>query len=98
MPTVTRSNLAELIAAGPYAWPGGYPLLWVMADGGQLCARCVERESKLVAAALTEPGTDPQWEPVAVDPYYEGPPVACDHCGQLTESAYGDPDAEGGAA
>ena len=63
---------------------GGYPLLYITADSGTLCAKCA-----------TEQATrhDIDWPKIiGVDAYYEGPPVDCDNCNASIESAYGDPD------
>jgi hypothetical protein len=77
---------------------GGYPVLFLAEDGGDLCYRCVNGENGSEvgsdAAILdSETGeTDPQWTIAGYHVYYEGPPIICDHCGAETESAYGDPD------
>ena len=63
-----------------YAWPGGYPILYVTAGGAVVCPDCANGDS-----------TDPV---VASEVYWEGAPVPCDDCGKPIESAYGDPDIE----
>ena len=50
-----------------YAWPGGYPLYLLCADGEVLCPDCAKKEWKQVAYATKHPGTDKQWEIAAVD-------------------------------
>lgn len=76
---------------------GGYPLRYMMQDGGDLCGACVNGENGSEVGsddAVYEDGTvDPQWTVVSVGPYYEGPVVQCDHCNADIASAYGDPDA-----
>ena len=59
-----------------YAWPGGYPVLYLSRDGCTLCPSCAD--------------DDGAWDP-AVDYFvaYEGEPVSCDDCGSETETAYG---------
>lgn len=37
----TALEAAKLVARERYAWPGGYPLSLLMADGGLLCADCI---------------------------------------------------------
>ena len=73
-----------------YAWPGGYPILWIAdidtRDCATLCAAC--------AASERDAGTVQTLIP---DIYWEGPPEICDGCGAEIESAYGDPDAPEGA-
>ena len=78
---------AELPA---YAWPGGYPLVYILKDGATLCPECVNGANGSDARVQD----DAQWNVVAVDVYWEGPVMACDHCGASLESAYGDPDAD----
>ena len=73
-----------------YLFPGGYPLYLLCADGGILCPDCARREWKLVAAATRHPGTDKQWEIVAIDVNWEDANLYCDHCGELIECAYGE--------
>ncbi len=70
-----------------YAWPGGYPMFYLVADNGILCPECANVEG-------SEDTDDSQWKLVAADIHWEGPVILCDHCGQEIESAYGDPDCE----
>ncbi len=77
-------------ALASYAWPGGYPLSYLMADGGVLCPACANGEHG--SEATQDPRQDDkQWSIVACDVYWEGPPMQCDHCSAEIESAYGDP-------
>ncbi len=66
-----------------YAWPGGYPLFYVTADGGCLCPDCANGPD------ASEDADDPQWRLVAYDVHWEGPALTCEHCGAEIESAYG---------
>jgi hypothetical protein len=76
----------------PYAWPGGYPLFAVAADGGCLCKSCVKDNAKLVIQN-TRQETQKDWAVVAVDVKWEDESLVCDHCGKQIESAYGEPNA-----
>jgi hypothetical protein len=65
-----------------YAWPGGYPLYYVVVDGGALCpdcARMAEREGL---------GVDAAWAVVGADVNYEDDALYCDHCGRKIEPSY----------
>jgi hypothetical protein len=76
-----------------YAWPGGYPIYYLCADGGCLCPKCANGENGSEAydgAYVPEQGKD--WHLVAQDIHYEGAPLVCDHCAAIIESAYGDPE------
>jgi hypothetical protein len=67
-----------------FAWPGGYPIIYIDKDGSTLCAKCATK-------SLDDPDEVPQFKPVACDVYYEGPIVQCEQCNVDIESAYGDP-------
>lgn len=79
-----------------YGW-AGYPGMFLMRDGSCLCLRCarenalrIGRESFGRHSAYLEKG----WQVEAEGPHWEGPPINCDECQEMIESAYGDPDAE----
>lgn len=71
-----------------WAWPGGYPIYYLCADGGVLCSKCVNTEIKLTS----DPDAERGWRIVGVDINYEDPYLVCDHCGEFCESAYGEPE------
>lgn len=76
-----------------YAWPGGYPLYYLCADGGTLCANCANGDNGSEAYTgdyVPEKGKD--WHMVSADIHWEGQPLMCDHCGAQIESAYGNPE------
>lgn len=78
-----------------FAWPGGYPIIYVTSDGEVMCADCASGENGSQARTVNGPDDNPRdgWFVNAYDVYYEGPPEHCVHCGTEIESAYGDPDA-----
>ena len=61
------------------AWPGGYPILYQDKHGSDLCPDCANRD------------VDDSQACVGWFIHYEGAPVTCDDCGEMIESAYGDP-------
>lgn len=65
-----------------YAWPGGYQLVYFTRDGLVICPKCANRE------------VDDGQGVVGQDVYWEGPEMACDDCGEMIASAYGDPNGE----
>ena len=73
-----------------YAWPGGYPVLYLMSDGESLCPACAQmaQDEGLGGA------DDPQWDIRDGYIHWEGAPETCAHCNVAMESAYGDPDEE----
>ena len=68
-----------------YAWPGGYPIFYLLADNAVLCPACANGENGSDASPAHE---DKQWRIVAADVYWEGPPMCCEHCNGEIESAY----------
>jgi len=89
-----------------YARPGGYPLVYHMADGGLLCPGCVADLSNPITfdpvcveahpwisergLPLTQPDDPEEWSVLYVEPNWEGNSLWCDHCGRQTPSAYED--------
>jgi hypothetical protein len=68
-----------------FAWPGGYPIVYMARDNGILCPAC--------ANAYNQERDNPdQLEPVAFFVHYEGPTEQCENCSATIESAYGDPE------
>ncbi len=77
----------------PYAWPGGYQIVYYCRDGGVLCPDCANGENgSETRSPELEWGDAADWDVEAMDIYYEGPVIQCDHCNADIESAYGDPD------
>jgi len=83
----------------PYAWPGGYPVYVVLADGAMLCPTCARAEYRQLSDAAREPEYRTGWEPVAVEVLWEDNDGAerCGHCDRLLQSAYGPDTTEQGA-
>lgn len=71
-----------------YAWPGGYPIVYIMDDGEVLCPDCVNDP----ANPVHEGGDADGWRVEGSDIFYEGPAATCVHCNKVIESAYGDPE------
>lgn len=73
----------------PYAWPGGYPLFLITADGGTLCKNCGKRHAKtLISETVFAANTG--WHIKAVDVNWEDSGLTCDNCEKPIESAYGE--------
>lgn len=77
-------NLCDPLPA--FAWPGGYPLLWITnldrPDCATLCVECAEDARR----------NDSEVVSLIPDIHWEGPPEFCDGCGAEIPSAYGDPE------
>jgi hypothetical protein len=74
----------------PYAWPGGYPVYTVMADGELLCPDCARHNFRQIAWA-TKNGGRGGWQAAGAEVYWEGSDQECACCGTALQSAYGDP-------
>jgi len=57
-----------------FAWPGGYPVLYMTKNDDTLCASCASKW---------------QDEDVKAFIHWEGYPEQCDECGREVDSAYG---------
>lgn len=77
------------LRAGPYAWPGGYPLYFVTRDNAALSFEAVrERWEEVVSDFLADDSSGWRVETVAIN--YEDAALRCDHTGRLIPSAYGE--------
>lgn len=71
-----------------FAWPGGYPVVYITRGSEILCADC--------ATEQIATGNDTNDDPVVTaDVHWEGPDETCANCNKSIPSAYGDPDEEG---
>ena len=92
----TISDFRRAVRNGPYAWPGGYPCYWIMADGGACAFNVAESERRAMLDALAYPEDVPhlQWRPIALEINWENGDLYCDHTGERIESAYAEPEDE----
>jgi len=77
-----------------FAWPGGYPIVYLCHDGECLCPDCVNKEIERVDDEMRHPAPGDQFRVFAAECHYEGAPIICANCNAEIESAYGDPDAQ----
>lgn len=93
----TVFDFNKALEIGPYAWPGGYPLYFITADGAALSWQAVIDEQGLIRDSIIEyPFNDDQWPAftdgwrvVAMEVNYEDDDLYCDHTGNKIEPAYG---------
>ena len=71
-----------------YAWPGGYPIYFIMQDGEAMCPSCVTRNKKLINEAYAD--RDVQWNVVSSSVNYEDTDLYCCNCNAKIEAAYAD--------
>lgn len=87
---MNTQDLKQALRNGPYAWPGGYPLYFLAADGGVLSFGAVRSELKQVFRAMRDKGSDPCWAIVATCVNWEDRGLCCGHTGELIPATYGD--------
>ena len=85
----TISDFRRAMRAGPYAWPGGYPVYFITADGGALSFKSARACRREILNAIADNASRSGWRIVAADIAWEGP-LFCDHSGEPIETAYGD--------
>jgi hypothetical protein len=90
---VTLRDVKEALRAGPYAWPGGYPLYMVTSDGAALSFEAVRERFREVCADMLDMSHLSQWRIVAIEANWEDGALTCDHTGKRIPSAYADDDA-----
>lgn len=89
-----RRHLKMAVSRKPldsFAWPGGYPMFYIFADGGCICPKCANANIEQIDADIRVGGhrnSHGGWAINAADVNYEDPDLACDHCGERIESAY----------
>mgnify|MGYP000008091157 CR=1 FL=1 len=78
-------DLKNFIRSGGFAWPGGYPMALLMADGAVIDAQAARENYRLIRR---ETGRD--WQAMEAFIHWEGEPLICAHSGRAIPSAYGD--------
>ena len=85
------SDFRKAYRNGPYAWPGGYPLYWVMGDGAALSFDVAKLHRRDMLEALADKdicNCDAGWRPDALEINWEDPNLYCDVTNKRIESAY----------
>ena len=69
------------IVRNPYAWPGGYEIYAVTADGGMVCNHCVKDNFKLMLRSTKYDRWDGQWALEAIETAdWVEESTLCDNC------------------
>ncbi len=86
---MTLQEIKAQLRDGPYAWPGGYPKFFLMADGEALSfAAARKRWTEIVWSHLHN--TRDSWFVDAVDVNWEDDNLYCADTGEKIEAAYTD--------
>ena len=83
----TSRDFLETLKAGPFAWPGGYPIFFIMSDGEPLSFNSAKTNAMLIARSICHKARD-GWRVVACDVNYEDGSLFCCHSGERIEAAY----------
>lgn len=83
-------QIKQALRDGPYAWPGGYPLYFITADGEALSFDAVRAMFRTVCADTLGMSGMSQFRPVACEANWEDDELYCAHTGKRIPSAYGD--------
>ena len=78
----TTADLLCTLRAGAYAWPGGYSIFFVTADGAALSFNSVCENLRQICADIRENDSHSGWRVVATQTTAEtDEPIFCDHSG-----------------
>ena len=82
----TVADLKSCLRAGGFAWPGGYALFYLTADGAALSPVAVRREFRTIADAIRTGNTRGGWRVVGLDNVANcDEPVICEITGETIE-------------
>lgn len=88
----TVSDFRKAYKLGPYAWPGGYPMYFITADGAVLSWKAAKECRGEIVRAIASQDTRGGWCIMGADINYEDDSLYCDHTGEKIPSAYGEDD------
>jgi len=86
---LTTKQIKQTLRAGKYAWPGGYPLFFITADGAALSFDAV-KENWYQVCYSTRHNINDGWMIEGCDVNWEDNSLFCDHTGDPIECAYCD--------
>lgn len=84
----TTADLKTALRNGKYAWPGGYPLYFICADGEPLSFEAVAQEYRHVLRDVRDNVTAYGWRVIACQVNREDQALFCSHSGRRIEAAY----------
>ena len=89
MSTYTVDDFDNHLANGPYAWPGGYPLFFVMSDGEVLGFQAAIDNAEEIREAILNDSNN-GWRITTCCINWEDDFLVCCHDGDPIPSAYGE--------
>jgi hypothetical protein len=85
---MTLLEIKARLRAGRYAWPGGYPLFFITADGGALSFATVRNEWRCIVRAHLYNDRRCGWFVEGADINWDDSDLTDDHTGERIQSAY----------
>lgn len=82
------SDFRKAYRSGPYAWPGGYPVYFITADGEALSFKAAKEQRREILEAIATRATSSGWCVCAADINYEDGSLFCAHTNERIPSAY----------
>ncbi len=86
------SDFRKAFRQGPYAWPGGYPMYFVLSDGEALSFKSAKLARRHILEALADYRTNRRehsgWRPIGLAINWEDSDLHCVHTGEAIEAAY----------
>lgn len=83
----TVAKFKDVLAGGPYVWPGGYPLYFIMHDGEALSFKAAEENQKQIIYSIENNMKD-DWHVIGYEINWEDENMRCAHSNDLIECAY----------
>ena len=92
MKIASVGDFRRAVRHGQYAWPGGYPCYFVMADGEALSFDAAKTERRYILEALRDRAhgyPNGGWLPASFEINWEDNDLLCAHTNERIPAAYG---------
>jgi hypothetical protein len=86
----TISDFRRDMRRGPYAWPGGYPVYFVMSDGEALSFKAARENRRLILEAIRDQEDRSGWRIVGAGINWDDNDLWCVDSNARILSAYGE--------
>ena len=80
-------EFAAALRQGPYAWPGGYAVIFLACDGESICYKCAHKNRHQICESIREHSHD-GWRLEGAFINYEDPDDYCANCNEHLEPEY----------
>lgn len=88
---MTLKTFNQVIANGPYAWPGGYPVYFITDDGEALSFEAALEHIETIREAICNRENN-GWRVIGAAINWEDPELYCAQTGKRIPSAYAEVD------